>query len=45
MYKHLFQTVAVVFRHEGIGQGEESPESFSTVRQRQWDEGIVKKGQ
>ncbi len=39
--KTLYQTVAVVFRHEGIGQGEERPEAFSSVRQKQWDEGIV----
>ncbi len=39
--KVIFETVAVVFKHEGIGQGEERPESFSTVRQRQWDEGTV----
>lgn len=41
--KIIFQTVAVVFKHEGIGQGEERPESFSSVRQREWDEGIVVK--
>jgi len=34
----IFQTVAVVFKREGIGQGKDMPESFSTVRQRQWDE-------
>lgn len=39
--KTIFQTVAVVFKHEGIGQGEERPESFNTVRQREWDEGTV----
>lgn len=39
--KALYQTVAVVFKHEGIGQGEERPESFSAYRQRQWDEGTV----
>ena len=41
--KTIFQTVAVVFKHEDIGQGEERPESFSTVRQREWDEGLVVK--
>ena len=41
--KIIFQTVAVVFKHEGIGQGEDRPESFSSVRQREWDEGIVVK--
>ena len=39
--KTIFQTVAVVFKHEGIAQGEERPESFNTVRQREWDEGTV----
>ncbi len=39
--KTIFQTVAVVFKHEGIAQGEERPEAFNSVRQRQWDEGIV----
>ena len=39
--KTIIQTIAVVFKHEGIGQGEERPEAFHTVRQRQWDEGIV----
>ena len=41
--KTIFQTIAVVFKREGIGQGEERPESFSSVRQREWDEGIVVK--
>lgn len=41
--KTIFQTVAVVFKHEDIGQGEEKPESFNTVRQREWDEGTVVK--
>ena len=39
--KILFQTVAVVFKREGIAQGEEKPESFNTVRQREWEQGIV----
>lgn len=39
--KILFQTVAVVCKREGIGQGEEKPENFCDLRQRQWDEGIV----
>lgn len=39
--KTLFQTVVVVFKHEGIAQGEERPEAFNSVRQRQWDEGTV----
>lgn len=37
----LFQTVVVVLKREGIGQGEERPESFNTVRQRGWEEGTV----
>lgn len=41
--KTIIQTVAVVIKREGIGQGEECPESFSTVRQREWNEGIVKR--
>ncbi len=36
--KTIYQTVAVVLKHEDIGQGEARPEAFSTVRQRQWDE-------
>ena len=39
--KTLIQTILVVFRREGIGQGEERPEAFNSVRQRQWDEGSV----
>lgn len=39
--KTLFQTVVVVFKHEGIAQGEERPEAFNSIRQRQWDEGTV----
>lgn len=41
--KTIFQTVAVVFKHEGIGQGEDRPESFCTVRQKEWAEGIMTK--
>lgn len=41
--KTIVQTIAVVLRHEGIGQGEARPESFSSVRQREWKEGIVVK--
>lgn len=33
----IFKTVAVIFTHEDIGQGEERPESFNIVRQKQWD--------
>jgi len=41
--KTIIQTIAVVFKREGIGQGEEKPESFSSVRQREWNQGIVLK--
>lgn len=33
----LLQTVIVVFKHDDIGQGDETPESFHVVRQREWD--------
>lgn len=36
--KTIFQTVAVVFKHEDIGQGEERPIAFNIERQREWDE-------
>lgn len=36
--KIIFKTVAVVLKRDGIGQGEEKPESFCDVRQREWDE-------
>lgn len=35
--KILLRTVIIVLRRNGIGQGEELPESFNTVRQRQWE--------
>ena len=35
--KIILKTVAVVFVREGIAQGEERPESFNVVRQREWD--------
>lgn len=41
--KTIFQTVVVVLKHDGIGQGEASPGSFSTIRQQEWDEGKVVK--
>lgn len=41
--KTIFQTIAVVFKHDDIGQGNERPEAFSSVRQREWDEGIIVK--
>ena len=39
--KILFETVFVVLKHSDIGQGDERPESFCDVRQREWDEGKV----
>ena len=39
--KTILQTVAVVFKHEGIGQGNARPESFNSVRQREWEDGTV----
>ena len=39
--KTLFQTVAVVFKREGIGQGEERPIAFNIERQKEWDDGTV----
>lgn len=41
--KILFQTIAVVFKHDDIGQGNARPESFNVVRQRQWDNGTIDK--
>ena len=34
----IFQTVAVVFKHEDIGQGAERPVAFNIERQKEWDE-------
>lgn len=39
--KIFFRTIGVVLSHKDIGQGEEVPESFNIVRQRQWIEGTV----
>ena len=39
--KILIRTFVIVFKREGIGQGNEKPESFSSYRQRQWDNGEV----
>lgn len=36
--KVIFKTIKAVLSHEGIGQGEESPESFNIYRQKQIDE-------
>ncbi len=41
--KIIFKTIKAVLFHEGIGQGEESPENFNVYRQRQLDE--QKRGQ
>lgn len=35
--KIILKTIAVVFSHKDIGQGEERPESFNVLRQREWD--------
>ena len=40
--KTIFQTVAVVFKREGIGQGNERPVAFHIERQKEWEKaGIV----
>ena len=39
--KTIFQTVAVVFKHEDIGQGVERPVAFNIERQKERDEGIA----
>ncbi len=36
--KVLFKTVAVVFKRSDVAQGEQKPEAFNVVRQREWDE-------
>lgn len=36
--KTIFQTVAVVFKHEDIGQGNERPVAFNVERQKEWEE-------
>ena len=36
--KVIFKTIQTVLSHEGIGQGEETPENFNTYRQRQLEE-------
>ena len=41
--KIILSTVYVVLNHDDIGQGTERPEAFNIVRQRQWEEGTVKK--
>lgn len=33
----IFKTVMVVFSSEDIGQGNERPEAFNLIRQREWD--------
>lgn len=37
----LIDTVLVVFKRSDIGQGNERPESFNVVRQREWENGEV----
>lgn len=39
--KILLQTIAVVLKREGIGQGEARPIAFNVERQKEWDKGIV----
>ena len=34
----IFKTIKAVLSHEGIGQGEETPENFNEYRKRQWTE-------
>ena len=41
--KIIIDTVLVVLKRSDIGQGEERPESFNVVRQREWDNGTVMK--
>ena len=36
--KTIIQTVAIVFKHEDIGQGTERPIAFNIERQKEWDE-------
>ncbi len=38
--KIIIKTIKAVLSHEGIGQGEKSPESFHIYRQRQMDETV-----
>lgn len=39
--KIIIDTILVVFKRSDIGQGNERPESFNVVRQREWDNGEV----
>lgn len=39
--KLVYQTIAVVFKHEGIGQGKERPVAFHVLRQKEWADGTV----
>lgn len=39
--KIVLKTIKVVFVHDDIGQGNERPEAFNTVREREIEEGIV----
>lgn len=40
--KIIAKTVKVVLAHDDVGQGNERPEAFSTVREKELEEGIVK---
>ena len=39
--KIVLKTIKVVLVHDDIGQGNERPEAFNTVREREIEEGIV----
>ncbi len=36
--KIILKTIMVVFKHSDVAQGEQQPEPFHVVRQREWDE-------
>ena len=41
--KIIIATIFVLFKQKDIGQGFERPESFSDVRKREWELGLVEK--
>ncbi len=41
--KIIFKTIAVVFKRSGVAQGEERPEAFNIVRQRELDAQLLNK--
>lgn len=43
--KIILKTIIIVLKREGIGQGTEKPIAFNLVRQKQWDEEKVYKGE